>query len=387
VTVPDPTDESELAPPAFVDPGFWRGRRVLVTGATGFKGAWLSRWLTALGAELTGFSLGVPTSPSLYELARVEDGMHSLRGDVRDAESVAAAVASTRPEVVFHMAAQSLVRRSFAEPAVTYATNIMGTVNVLDAVRTHGTNVRVLVNVTSDKCYSSDGHAAAHREHDPIGGNDPYSSSKGAAELVATAYARSFFAGPAATRLVSARAGNVIGGGDWAEDRLVPDVMRAALASQEVQVRNPDAIRPWQHVLGPLSGYLVLAQALWTQDLEETAFNFGPPESEAHTVGSVVKRLSELWPGGIAWKPDERSHSGEVHHLALDSTLARRRLGWQLPIGLGPTLESVVEWYAALRAGQDMREVTAAQIDRFQEALRLSSRMDGPQGGSRTVSH
>ncbi len=267
------------------------------------------------------------------------------------------------PEVVIHMAAQSLVRRSFADPQGTYATNVMGTVNVLDAVRLHAPGVRVIVNVTSDKCYENREWEWGYREHEPMGGHDPYSSSKGAAEIVAAAYRRSFFADPDGARLASARAGNVIGGGDWGEDRLVPDVMRAALAGEAARIRNPNSIRPWQHVLSPLSGYLVLAQALWSEPSPEPGFNFGPPEHDARTVGWLVERLAELWPGGVRSESDDGPHPHEARYLKLDSSLARARLGWRPLVTLEATLQSIADWYRALADGQDMRAVTLGQIE------------------------
>ncbi len=354
----------ELSPPRTVEPSFWQGRRVLVTGHTGFKGAWLSLWLQSLGAELSGISLGVPTDPSLYELARVGEGMSSVEADVRDPGALAAAVAAAAPEVVIHMAAQSLVRRSFAEPQETYATNVMGTVNLLEAVRASG--ARVVVNVTSDKCYENREWEWGYREVDPMGGHDPYSSSKGCAELVAAAYRRSFFDDAAGTRLASARAGNVIGGGDWGEDRLVPDLMRAALAGEQALIRNPNSIRPWQHVLSPLSGYLVLAQALWEDAELPGGFNFGPVLEDARPVGAVVERLAELWPDGVRWRLDEGPHPHEARFLQLDSSLARMRLGWRPLSGLEATLRSIIDWYRALTAGRDMRAVTLGQIESLQ---------------------
>jgi CDP-glucose 4,6-dehydratase len=353
---------TEGMPAAGVDAAFWHGRRVLLTGHTGFKGAWLSLWLQSLGAELTGFSMDVPTTPSLHELARIGEGMDSIVGDVRDPEAIAAAVAGTHPEIVIHMAAQALVRRSFSEPVETYATNVMGTANVLDAVRRNGPDVRVVVNVTSDKCYENREWEWGYREHEAMGGHDPYSSSKGAAELVAAAFGRSFFADPDGTRLSSARAGNVIGGGDWGEDRLVPDIMRAALAGEQVRIRNPNSIRPWQHVLSPLSGYLVLAQALWESASVEPGFNFGPVEADARPVGSILERLAEMWPGGIDSTHDDGPHPHEARYLKLDSSLARARLGWRPLVDLESTLQSIVDWYRALAQGQDMREVTLGQI-------------------------
>jgi CDP-glucose 4,6-dehydratase len=349
--------------PASVDPAFWRERRVLLTGHTGFKGAWLALWLQSLGAHVTGFSNGVPTDPSLYELARVGEGMESIDGDVRDHDAVAKALADATPEIVIHMAAQSLVRRSFAEPRETYATNVMGTVNVLDAVRIRGEGVRAVVNVTSDKCYENREWEWGYREHEPMGGHDPYSSSKGCAELVTTAFARSFFSEPDGPRLASARAGNVIGGGDWGEDRLVPDVMRAALAGERVRVRNPNSIRPWQHVLSPLSGYLTLAQSLWHSPDYALAWNFGPVEQDARPVGWIVQRMGELWPGGLQSTLDDGPHPHEARYLKLDSSLARARLGWRPLVRLDTTLRSIVEWYQQLAEGADMRAVTQAQIE------------------------
>jgi len=351
-----------------VDPGFWRDRRVLLTGHTGFKGAWLALWLQSLGARVTGFSNGVPTEPSLYELARVGGAMESIEGDVRDPEAIASAVAGAEPEIVIHMAAQSLVRRSFAEPRQTFQTNVMGTVNVLDAVRVHGSGVRAIVNVTSDKCYENREWEWGYREDEPMGGHDPYSSSKGCAELVSYAFRRSFFADPDGPRLASARAGNVIGGGDWGEDRLVPDIMRAALAGEEVRVRNPNSIRPWQHVLNPLSGYLVLAQALWEAPELAEGWNFGPGDEDARPVGWVVERIAALWPERLRSVQDDGPHPHEARYLKLDSSKARARLGWRPGLDLEATLESIVDWYSQLRGDGDMRAVTLGQIEAFQYA-------------------
>jgi CDP-glucose 4,6-dehydratase len=359
-----------LPPSGVVDAGFWRERRVLLTGHTGFKGSWIGLWLQSLGAIVTGYALDAPTDPSLYELARVGDGMQSIVGDVRDPDALATALATAEPEVVIHMAAQSLVRRSFAEPRETYATNVMGTVNVLDAVRLHGEQVRVVVNVTSDKCYENREWEWGYREDEPMGGHDPYSSSKGCAELVTDAFRRSFFseASQSATRLASARAGNVIGGGDWGEDRLLPDIMRAALGAEQLRVRNPNSIRPWQHVLNPLSGYLVLAQALWDSSEHASGWNFGPPEQDARPVGWIVQRVGELWPAELDWSIDDGPHPHEARYLKLDSSRARARLGWRPLLGLDAALEATVEWYSQLRAGADMRAVTLAQIETFQYA-------------------
>jgi CDP-glucose 4,6-dehydratase len=373
---------AETQPRGTVDAGFWRARRVLLTGHTGFKGSWLALWLQSLGASVTGFALDVPTQPSLYELARVGEGMQSIVGDVRDHDALTAALEQAAPEIVIHMAAQSLVRRSFGEPRETYATNVMGTVNVLDVVRLHGKQVRAVVNVTSDKCYENREWEWGYREDEPMGGHDPYSSSKGCAELVTDAFRRSFFSAgspgsggaPGAdtdapgTRLASARAGNVIGGGDWGEDRLLPDMMRAALAGKSVRVRNPNSIRPWQHVLNPLSGYLVLAQALWDSPEHACGWNFGPREEDARPVGWIVQRVGELWPGELGSVVDDGPHPHEARYLKLDSSRARARLGWRPALGLDESLQATVDWYTQLRGGADMRAVTLGQIEAFQYA-------------------
>jgi CDP-glucose 4,6-dehydratase len=354
-------------PNGVVDPGFWAGRSVFVTGHSGFKGAWLTLWLQSLGARVSGFDAGRPTQPSLFELARLGEEVESFEGDVRDADALAAAVAASRPEVVFHMAAQPLVRRSYAEPRETFATNVMGTVNLLDAVKRHGEDVRALVSVTSDKCYENREWEWGYREGEPLGGHDPYSSSKACAELVTSAYRDSFFAEQSGPRVASARAGNVIGGGDWGADRIVPDILRAALAGEQLRVRSPGAIRPWQHVLNPLSGYLVLAQALSAEPANATAWNFGPDERDARPVSWLVERIAELWPGGVGWSVEEGEHPREANYLKLDSSRARTRLGWRPPVALDRALQSIVEWHLALRDHADMREVTLRQIEMLQQ--------------------
>jgi CDP-glucose 4,6-dehydratase len=354
-----------------VDPGFWRDRAVLLTGHTGFKGAWLALWLQAMGARVTGLSDGVPTRPSLYELARAAQGLQDdVRADVRDHAAVVDAFVAHEPEIVIHMAAQSLVRRSFLDPRGTYETNVMGTVNVLEAVRATP-SVRAVVNVTSDKCYDNfaDREPRPFVEDDPKGGHDPYSSSKGCAELVADAYLRSFFAPvDGAARLASARAGNVIGGGDWGAERLIPDIMAGALDGTTIPIRNPDAVRPWQHVLNPLSGYLRLAERLHASPEHQGGWNFGPALDDARPVRRIADRLTELWPGELRWELDDGPHPHEAHFLALDSTKARTRLGWAPGWELEATLAAIVEWYTALDAGDDVRAVTLAQIERFAAA-------------------
>ncbi|HLB22156.1 MAG TPA: CDP-glucose 4,6-dehydratase [Solirubrobacteraceae bacterium] len=359
---------SSLAPATDVDPAFWRGRRVLITGHSGFKGAWLALWLQSLGARVTGFSANSPTDPSMYQLARVGEEMESLDGDVCEPDAIAAAVAASEPDVVLHMAAQALVRRAFEQPRDTYATNVMGTVNLLDAVRRHPDRVRAVVVVTTDKCYENREWEWGYREDEPIGGHDPYASSKGCAELVTSAYRRSYFSDPGGPRVASARAGNVIGGGDWGEDRLVPDIMRAALAGEPVRVRNPNSIRPWQHVLNPLSGYLVLAQALCKSPEHATGWNFGPADEDARPVGWIVERMAELWPDELRWVLDEGPHPHEARYLKLDSSRAKGRLGWRPPVELDMALRSIVDWYQALRGGADMRAFTLGQIEAFSYA-------------------
>lgn len=355
-----------VALPRQIAPGFWRDRRVLLTGHTGFKGAWLSLWLQSLCAEVTGISLGtMPSEPSLYELARVDEGMAaSVVCDIRDAVALERELVRVSPEVVIHMAAQPLVRRSFAAPSETYETNVMGTVNLLDAVR-RCTDVRAVVVVTSDKCYENRESKGGYREGDALGGHDPYSSSKAAAELVTSAYRRSFFSAEDGPRVATARAGNVIGGGDWGEDRLIPDMVRAVQSGEPLHLRNPSAVRPWQHVLCPLSGYLLLAEALCESRTFARPWNFGPDERDAQTVEWVVRQVSHMWPGGVPWQVDGAEHPYEASLLELDSTQARERLGWAPPLGLEAALRATVEWYLAWREDRDVRELTLAQVAAF----------------------
>lgn len=340
---------------------FWRGRRVFLTGHTGFKGSWLALWLASAGANVVGYSDGVPTTPSLYELARVEELVaQSVRGDVRDAAALAAALSDARPEIVFHLAAQPLVRRSFLDPVETYETNVMGTVHLLEAIRAQP-SVRVVVNVTTDKVYANREWEWGYRENEPLGGRDPYSSSKAASELATAAYRASFFSGADGARVATARAGNVIGGGDWAEDRLVPDLMRAAIAGAPVAIRNPRSTRPWQHVLNASAAYLLLAERLWDDPSLADAWNFGP-DDDARPVCWIVERISALWGDNLVVVAPDEPQPREASFLKLDSSRARARLGWRPRWNLERALESIVEWYRALAAGESMRDVTLNQI-------------------------
>ena len=308
-----------------MNPKFWAGKRVFVTGHTGFKGAWLALWLTSLGARVAGYALRPTTAPSLWQLVEEKAGISSTIADIRDLAALLKAVESFQPEIVLHLAAQSLVRPSYEDPVGTYATNVMGTVHVLEAVR-RARGVRAVVNVTSDKCYENLETGQAYRESDPMGGRDPYSSSKGCAELVTAAYRASFYGGGPA--LASARAGNVIGGGDWAADRIVPDTVRAVVAGEAVKVRNPRAIRPWQHVLEPLAGYLQLAERLCEAPGEYAeGWNFGPNDEDAVPVETIVSTVTRLWGPPARWEADRKEHPHEAHFLKLDSSKARKRLG------------------------------------------------------------
>lgn len=351
-------------------PSFWRGKRVFVTGHTGFKGGWASLWLQRLGVELTGYALNPPTTPSLFEAAHVGEGMCSIIGDIRDAEKLTRAMRQARPDVVLHMAAQPLVRYSYQAPVETYATNVMGTAHVLEAVRQTET-VRAVVNVTSDKCYENREWPWGYRENDPMGGYDPYSSSKGCAELLTAAYRNSYFNaqdyGKHGVALASARAGNVIGGGDWAMDRLVPDILRAMQAGQSVNIRNPDAIRPWQHVLEPLGGYLTLAEKLCIDGpAYAEAWNFGPDDSDARPVRWIAASLTGTWGGKASWHVDSSPQPHEAHYLKLDCSKSKSTLGWRPSMKLADALASIVDWHKAFLRGADMKAFTLQQISDYE---------------------
>lgn len=354
-----------------MNPRFWHGKRVLVTGHTGFKGSWLSLWLSMLGARVVGYALSPPTNPSHFVEARLEQVMASLHGDVCDLEGVQACITQHEPEVVFHLAAQALVRRSYATPLETFHTNVLGTGNVLEAVRLCP-SARAVVIVTSDKCYENREWVWGYRECDAVGGRDPYSSSKGCAELLVAAYRSSYFApelyGQHGVGVATARSGNVIGGGDWAEDRLVPDLLKAQEAAQELVIRNPSAIRPWQFVLEPLGGYLMLAERLWADGPRfAEAWNFGPRDSDRLTVEALVQELSTLLDGGGRYRvlPDETKH--EAAMLRLDCSKALARLGWRPGTTVSEALALVAAWHRQFQSGMDMRKVSEGQIQKFQE--------------------
>lgn len=350
--------------------GFWSGKRVLITGHTGFKGAWLALWLKALGADVVGYALPPTSERGLYTVAGVDRAIASIEGDVRDADHLAQVVAERRPEVVLHLAAQALVRRSFAHPAETFATNVMGTVNVLEAVRATS-GVRAVVVVTSDKCYENLETGRAYVESDPMGGHDPYSSSKGSAELVVAAYRHTYFPverlDTHGVALSSVRAGNVIGGGDWAADRLVVDVMEAFLAGRAPVLRNPEAVRPWQFVLEPLRGYLTVAEHAWTQpELAAQAWNFGPERSDCQPVAWVVDRIARAWGTDVGWRRDDRLLQREAMLLMLDAGKAQTELGWRPRLDLAQAIDWTVAWYRAFGDGGDVGALARAQIARYE---------------------
>ncbi len=347
-----------------MNPDFWRGKRVLITGHTGFKGSWLSLWLQSMGANLSGIALEPPTEPALFAVARVAEGMEHHIVDIRDFASVKAHMDGFQPEIVIHMAAQPLVRLSYSQPVETYATNVMGTVHVLEAAR-HTGSVKAIVNITTDKCYENREWVWGYREDEPMGGHDPYSNSKGCAELVSSAYRKSFLK-EAGIAMATARAGNVIGGGDWARDRLVPDVMRALEQHEPVLIRNPHAIRPWQHVLEPLSGYLLLAERLYIHgQLDAEGWNFGPRDEDARPVPWTVEHLCEQWGRGASWTLQPGDHPHEASCLKLDISKARQRLQWTPSWTLETALKNITEWHQAWLQGLDMRTVCMNQINQY----------------------
>jgi CDP-glucose 4,6-dehydratase len=351
-----------------VDPAFWHGKKVFLTGHTGFKGSWMSLWLQSMGAQVHGLALNPPTSPALFDAARVAAGMVSTVGDIRDYATVLSAMRACDPDIVIHMAAQPLVRHSYQAPVETYATNVMGTVHVLEAARALA-SVRAIVNVTTDKCYENKEWLWAYREDEPMGGYDPYSNSKGCSELVTGAYRQSFFQHKNVA-LASARAGNVIGGGDWAADRLIPDILRAFEQNQSVVIRNPHATRPWQHVLEPLSGYLALAQELYCQGQAfAEGWNFGPRDEDARPVQWIVNEMVQVWGHGARWHLDTSDQPHEANYLKLDISKAKARLNWQPRWDLSTALQHIVQWHHTWLAKDDVQAKCLQQIQLYQQPL------------------
>jgi CDP-glucose 4,6-dehydratase len=350
-----------------VNSEFWKGKKVFITGHTGFKGSWLSIWLNSMGAILTGYALVPNTKPNLFDAALVADEMESIIGDVRDLDKLAQAMSSFAPDIVIHMAAQPLVRLSYRNPVDTYSTNVMGTVNLLEAVR-NTASVKAVVNVTTDKCYENKEWIWGYREDEPMGGHDPYSNSKGCSELVTAAYRSSFFNYLGSAKIASGRAGNVIGGGDWAEDRLIPDIFKSFGNNEPVVVRNPSATRPWQHVLEPLSGYLVLAERLYLDgDEYAEGWNFGPEDGDVKPVRLIIEYLVERWGAGASWIHDESEQPHETQLLKLDISKAKQLLGWQPKWSLFRTLDSIVEWQKVWLSGGDLKALTLKQIREFEQ--------------------
>ena len=356
-----------------INKNFWKGKKVLVTGHTGFKGSWLSLWLQSLGAEVVGVSLDVPTTPSLYEQANVSENMISLREDIRDVVAIRKIFQDHLPEIVFHLAAQPLVRLSYREPVETYEINVMGTLHVLEGIRSID-SVRSAVMITTDKCYQNKEWVWGYRETDTLGGHDPYSSSKGAAELLISSYRNSYFPqdkySEHKTAIASARAGNVIGGGDWAEDRLIPDIIRAFQNNKEVVIRNPKSTRPWQHVLEPLSGYLKLAEQLEKNgDQYAEAWNFGPAEIDARPVQWIIEKMVKLWGENANWINDKSEHPHEANYLKLDCSKAHMKLNWYPRWDLSETLLRIVEWHKLKDAHNNYRKLCLTQINDYMRGI------------------
>jgi CDP-glucose 4,6-dehydratase len=352
---------------AQVDSAFWNGKKVFLTGHTGFKGSWLSLWLTSMGAKVTGYALAPNTTPNLFDVLAINSLIEKSHiGDIRDLAGLQKAMTEAKPDVVIHMAAQPLVRYSYANPVETYATNVMGTVHVLECSRSIN-ELRATVIVTTDKCYENKEWVWGYRENEPMGGYDPYSNSKGCAELVTSAYRQSYFSGPnSINKVASARAGNVIGGGDWSEDRLIPDAIKAFEANKPLMIRNPLATRPWQHVLEPLSGYLILAQALFGQGLAfASGWNFGPRDEDNRSVQEVVDLLISGWGASASWEKEGLEQPHEANLLKLDCSKARAQLGWTPKWDLKNAVQKIVEWQKAFQAKENMQEVSLSQINHY----------------------
>ncbi|ASA55964.1 CDP-glucose 4,6-dehydratase [Vibrio gazogenes] len=355
------------------NPLFWKGKKVFITGHTGFKGSWLTSWLALMGAQVKGFSLEAPTTPSLFHVAKLDElcSEHQI-GDIRNYQQLCQAIKTFRPDIVIHMAAQPLVRYSYENPIETYQSNVMGTVHLLDAVRQID-SVRAIVCVTSDKCYENREWVWGYREVDSMGGYDPYSNSKGCSELVISAYRNSYFNPDNYARhgvaIASARAGNVIGGGDWASDRLIPDVLKAFAQRQEVEIRSPNAIRPWQHVLEPLSGYLTLAEKLYEQGADYSGgWNFGPYSADVRPVQYIVDKLAQFWGNGASWRVTKGEHPHEAHYLKLDCSKAAQLLDWHPRWNLSKSLKDIVNWHHAWLGGENMQDYGLNEIKNYIES-------------------
>ena len=348
-----------------VNPSFWNGKKVYLTGHTGFKGSWLSLWLQSMGVIVKGYSLDVNTKPALFSEAKVAEGMESEIGDIRNLERLTESMVSFSPDILIHMAAQPLVRLSYQEPVDTYTTNVIGTVNVLEAAR-KCSNLKAIISVTTDKCYENKEWEWGYRENEPMGGHDPYSSSKGCAELVTSAYRRSFFSSDDTASIASARAGNVIGGGDWSEDRLIPDILRAFEKSEPVVIRNPLSTRPWQHVVEPLSGYLVLAQELFLNGDEfAEGWNFGPKDEDCKPVSWILDQMVSHWGNNASWSLDKNNNPHEAGFLKLDCSKASNRLKWDPKWNLQLTLKSIVDWHQLYSNGGDLKKQCLKEINTY----------------------
>lgn len=352
---------------------FWNDKKILLTGHTGFKGSWLSLWLQKLNANVIGFSKSIPTTPSLFELADIESGMTSVIGNVCDYEKLEEVIKEYKPEIVIHMAAQAILRESYNNPIETYATNVMGTVNLLESIRKAG-NVKVILNVTTDKCYEPNNLSKGYVETDRLGGYDPYSNSKACSELITASFRNSFFNFKEHDKhgvyLASCRAGNVIGGGDWGKDRLIPDIMKGVLNNETIKIRNPNSTRPWQHVLDPLNGYLILMEKLWASGSKfSEGWNFGPLENEEKSVKWIVEKITEQWSKNIEFKIENDINKHEEDHLRLDCTKSNSKLGWRPKLNLAQGLEWIIEWYSQYEQNKDMKKITELQINKFEKLL------------------
>ena len=345
---------------------FWKNKKILITGHTGFKGSWLTIWLKKLGADITGFSKSIPTNPNLFEISNIEAEINSINGDVQDYQFLKETITKVEPEIVFHMAAQSLVIKSYSNPIETYSTNVMGTVNLLNAIK-ETKKSKIVINVTSDKCYENNESLEGYKEDDPMGGHDPYSSSKGCSELITKSFRESFFNSNTEENvaLASVRAGNVIGGGDWAENRLIPDIIRSIKNNESVNIRNPNAVRPWQHVMDPLNGYISLAEKLYDNQTFSEGWNFGPEKNEIKSVSWIINKFDELWKNKIDWIV-QNNELHEATNLILNCQKAKSRLGWNSKINTELALKWTIEWYTKYFENKDMRKITEEQINKFQ---------------------